>query len=302
MEAQFDSLEARMEELFRTVQDSLQRLNSRIDSLENRRAMRIDKGSPRYRDSPNFGTPMRNTAEQWGNLDLQSKPSNLEKTIPNEEEDVSNSATDTTHLNRDGDVEDDVSQSKKGEEQGFLESAIAEIGLGSGTSPLPLLAAVLPLDRKDERRTLEVDGKAANDEAERREAAAVSGFSQTNGVQPGFLLTVGGFAAAQPWESIVAASGLWEEGEETTITAVLIFLGWCGSAKVTKAQIFGLIVGPSSCKFFGLIKTSLNHGPTQFSWILKNGLKFYQWNPGGPFRLFLGSGRRRAEYLSKFPP
>ncbi|MED6151755.1 hypothetical protein PIB30_085496 [Stylosanthes scabra] len=95
------------------------------------------------------------------------------------------------------------------------QNAAARYGSSIVARPPPLWAIVLPWDRKGERRTVEVDGltmvvedgilgrrnmlrRGANDEAERGEAAAVSGFSQMNGVWPGFLLMVGGFAAASP--------------------------------------------------------------------------------------------------------
>ncbi|MED6225945.1 hypothetical protein PIB30_098487, partial [Stylosanthes scabra] len=53
MEARFDSIEARMEEMFKVMQE-----------------LRNERGSPRDRGSQGSGMPIRGSAEQWRKLEL----------------------------------------------------------------------------------------------------------------------------------------------------------------------------------------------------------------------------------------
>ncbi|XP_016191925.1 uncharacterized protein K02A2.6-like [Arachis ipaensis] len=70
MESRFDTIESRMEEMFRSVQETLQRFDSRIDAFENRAPNRNERGSPGSQLAAGSSAGSRGTPEQWRKLEL----------------------------------------------------------------------------------------------------------------------------------------------------------------------------------------------------------------------------------------
>ncbi|XP_072081020.1 uncharacterized protein [Arachis hypogaea] len=70
MESRFDTIESRMEEMFRSMQETLQRFDSRIDSFENRTPNRNERGSPGSHLAVGSSAGSRGAPEQWRKLEL----------------------------------------------------------------------------------------------------------------------------------------------------------------------------------------------------------------------------------------
>ncbi|MED6113598.1 hypothetical protein PIB30_072404 [Stylosanthes scabra] len=149
--------------------------------------------------------------------------------------------------------------------------------------PPLLLAAILPWNRvKGERHTT---GGLLGGTVQWR-SLSLSSFGAGEREEEGFISTAetapralpqanGNQPAAHPWKREAAASGMWGmwgAREGITIIAALIDLG-----HYRLSLLFGHYPG----ELFGQIIIVSIQGPTKFVVILVNGLKFYQWDPGG---------------------